>query len=265
MTPREQQIYNDGERLVPGVTHNFEELVRHRSSYDFFRRIIEADPRTATPRIVDLGCGVGHGCYHMSSIPGSRVQGIDISALALEYATEKYKADNISYSVGDITGYIPAMQEFDYVISRHALEHVPDGLQLLAQVRFKYRMMIEVPYREDKVNPHHVLTSITESDFAHLDGVEIFFQDFHGGIFPESTPPKAPNSILCVRRDVGLPPISALGAIQFPVQPWEPTDPEFRQLLRDYWKLKLNGEASRLVRMARRLSWTIHKVRRSLS
>lgn len=35
LSPLEAVIYNEGERLIPYVTHDHDELVRHRSSYVF--------------------------------------------------------------------------------------------------------------------------------------------------------------------------------------------------------------------------------------
>ena len=78
LTPEEQILYNDGERLLPGITHSLEEVIRHQSSYEFFKRVIEEDMRrdsrygTGQVSIVDLGFGVGHGCKTLSTIPGSR-------------------------------------------------------------------------------------------------------------------------------------------------------------------------------------------------
>ena len=72
----ETLIYNNGERLIPNVTHARDELVRHKSSYLFFYRIIKHDlnqKRNSNKviRIVDLGCGVGHGCHMLAQLPNS--------------------------------------------------------------------------------------------------------------------------------------------------------------------------------------------------
>ena len=36
----ERRIFNDGECLIPGVTHDMAEVVRQRSFYNFIRKII---------------------------------------------------------------------------------------------------------------------------------------------------------------------------------------------------------------------------------
>lgn len=71
MNRLQELIYNRGERLVPYVSHDNGELVRHRSSYAFFHRIIAEDTAarepSATVSIVDLGFGSGYGCALLSS------------------------------------------------------------------------------------------------------------------------------------------------------------------------------------------------------
>ena len=51
LRPLEAIIYNEGERLIPYVTHEQDEFVRHRSSYVFWRGIVELD----LPRLREEG------------------------------------------------------------------------------------------------------------------------------------------------------------------------------------------------------------------
>src|SRR5262245_14152586 len=129
LTPLEQVIYNEGERLIPGVTHDLAEVVRHRSSYLFFRGVMKRDwPSVSKPArpvtIVDLGCGVGHGCHALSALPNSQIVGVDSSPESLEYARTHYAAANITYRLANLEEFIPDMPEYDYVVSRGVFEHV---------------------------------------------------------------------------------------------------------------------------------------------
>ena len=45
VSPLEAIIYNEGERLIPHVTHDHDEFVRHRSSYVFWRAIVDLTSR----------------------------------------------------------------------------------------------------------------------------------------------------------------------------------------------------------------------------
>jgi SAM-dependent methyltransferase len=229
LSETEAVIYNEGERLIPGVSHNHEETVRHRSSYVFWRKIIELDiaarPASAEPiSIVDLGSGVGHGCVTLAEIPGTRVVGVDTSAECLQYAEEHYGRPNIEYVQADLAEYIPTMETFDYVVSRGAMEHVPDGLRLVRAASGGSRLMFDVPYDEAPgVNPHHVIFNVREDAFADFADAEIFFQDLAGVTYDVRTKPERPNMIICVSSASGLPSVS--GAFRFPMAAWEEEPP----------------------------------------
>ncbi len=229
LTGIEAVIYNDGERLIPGVTHNREELVRHRSSYVFWRRVIERDMakrrgRLRTPSIVDLGCGVGHGCVTLAEIAGTQVVGVDSSAESLEYAREHYARDNIEYVQADLAEFIPKMAPFDYAVSRAAMEHVADGIELARSAAWHSRLMFDVPYDEAAgVNRHHVVHDVREDAFAHFDNAEIFFQDLAGVTYDADHKPERPNVIICVSSTNDLPRVSRL--LRFPLPAWPDQPP----------------------------------------
>jgi 2-polyprenyl-3-methyl-5-hydroxy-6-metoxy-1,4-benzoquinol methylase len=133
----QELIYNRGERLVPYVSHDNGELVRHRSSYAFFHRIIAEDTAAREPgstvSIVDLGFGSGYGCALLSSLRKAQITGVDISPECKDFANQYYARTNVDYLIEDLTTYIPSMNAYDYVVSRGVLEHVPGGLNSLAR------------------------------------------------------------------------------------------------------------------------------------
>ncbi len=226
LSPLEETIHNAGERLIPGITDTIAEFIRHRSSYLFFRQVIEHDIATRESskpiRIVDLGCGVGHGCETLSELPNSHIVGIDSSPESIEYAKTHYARDNITYRVADLVEYIPAMPEFDYVVSRNSLEHVPDGLRLAFSTKWRLRLLFDVPYDEPAGrNPHHVLHRIREEDFAGIPEVEIFFQDLDGAIYNRQNKPPQPNVIICVCSNPDLPKVNTT-SMRFPLPAWQP-------------------------------------------
>ncbi len=226
LTPLEEIIYNEGERLIPGVTHDRQEFVRHRSSYEFFCRVIEADLALAgaagkrrSVEIIDLGCGVGHGCRRLARIPGARVTGVDISSECIEYARRHYSAPGVVYRREDLTSFVLCMPEYDYAVSRGVFEHIPGGLALAVSGKFSRRLMFDVPYDEPPgPNPHHAVTGIREEDFAGVPEAELFYQDLDGIMYDRKHRPPKPNMILCVVRRPGLP--EAGGRISFPLPAW---------------------------------------------
>ena len=183
----EWKVYNKGERLIPKVTHDIGELIRHESSYSFFKKIIELDLieiKTSNPiKIIDLGCGVGYGCCILADLPNVQIIGIDNSQEALDYAKTHYMRFNIAYEKVDIVSYISSMPEFDYVIASHVFEHLPNGLHLATLTKWRYRGLFNVPYNEcSNINNHHLISHINENGLSEFWNVETFFQDLTGTI-----------------------------------------------------------------------------------
>jgi SAM-dependent methyltransferase len=240
---------NHGERLVPGESHDTKETIRHKSSYRFFKAIIEADVARVGSRqlrILDLGCGVGHGSRTLAEIPDCQVVGIDASADAIDYAQLNYSAPNISFYAATAQEYQKAGEAFDYIVSRHALEHIPGGLSLALQFRFSSRLIVNVPYLEPahdeddrETNPHHELNDISEKDFAAYPHREFFYEDLAG---QTKIDPESANSIICVSNASDLPPISSL--IQLPFEPWAPNRLEQIGLRFDIEIAKVKEEAA---------------------
>lgn len=226
MNAFETVIYNEGERLIPWVTHSVDELVRHRSSYEFFKAVIEQDlkarPQKTKVTIVDLGFGTGHGCKLLSEIPGAEVTGIDNSADCKAFAERHYAAPNITYRVGDIPAFLKSGESFDYIVSRGVIEHVPDGIRECANATFAMRLMFDVPYREPAgVNQHHCLSDITEKDFAPFAGCELLFEENSGTIYYAPAKEPWPNMILCALSREGLKPLKTM--FSYPIAPWRPS------------------------------------------
>lgn len=227
LNPSETNLYNDGERLLPGVTHSIDELVRHQSSYEFFKALITADLRREGRygqdhvTIVDLGFGVGHGCKTLSTIPGSLVTGVDVSEDCKQYAQDIYGASNITYTISDIPEFIKTMQPYDYIVSRGVIEHVHDGIPAMLGARYTKRVIFDVPYNEPAgINQHHVLSEITEKDFESFKNKELFFEESSGRIYAGVVQEPIPNMIMCVGSSSGMP--SAGSTLAFPISPWEP-------------------------------------------
>lgn len=217
-----KRLDNFGERLVPGESHDLDETIRHKSSYRFFETVIYAD-RPSNPRILDLGCGVGHGAKTLSRIPGASIIAVDASEDAIEYAKVHYSAENIEYVVAKADEYLQLGMTFDYVVSRHALEHIPNGLELATRFTYSRRLIVNVPYMEpasdngvDLRNPHHEINDINEEHFAHYPNRAFFFEDLAGVTSKNAA---GANSIICIASVPGLSPVS----VEMPFPAWRPS------------------------------------------
>ncbi|MVF22903.1 class I SAM-dependent methyltransferase [Methylocaldum sp. BRCS4] len=218
----EKIIFNEGERLIPGRTHDLQEVIRHKSSYGFFKRIIEQDLSNKLVRlplrILDYGCGVGHGCALLAGIPGAYVVGVDVSLDCIAYAKRHYGRANIDYHFIAVD-FMESMPKFDYIVSRGVIEHIPNGLELVVNARWGSRLIFNVPYNEPPGNPHHVLLGITEKDFAPFKDAELFYEDLDGVTYDSNTKPPSPNMITCVCSHPSLPRIESMG-LPFPLPAW---------------------------------------------
>jgi len=240
----EDVIYNDGERLLPGITHSMDEVVRHRSSYQFFVDAIVADLKHAGDlgqrevSILDLGFGTGHGCEMLSQIPRSRVVGIDNSPACARYARRYYNAGNISYRIVDIAAFLARAEPFDYVVSRGVIEHIPDGIKVATRANWTQRLLFDVPFDEPVgINPHHVVSGVTAKSFEDYSNVEIYYEEVGGEIYLGDPRPEKPNMIMCVSSRESLPLLSSL--LELPRKPWR-TDAKMADLApRVTWLHKL--------------------------
>lgn len=225
-------IFNEGERLVPGETHDRDEVVRHKSSYQLFRDVIESDilrdPSMLASgfTILDIGCGTGHGTFMLSDILGAQIVGIDPSIESVQYAKDNYFAKNVQYVNGDAESFVRESRLFDYVVSRHALEHVLDGLNFALKVDCRKRLMVNVPFNEGDGNVHHLVHWIKEEQFEAYPNKEFFYEGLDGVTELTRTEDNPPNSIICVSSAPELKPVHEL--FEFPIAAWKP---EFLQNL----------------------------------
>jgi SAM-dependent methyltransferase len=99
----------------------------HRSQY---ATIVELIP--AGSRVLDAGCGEGVLSVELAK-KGCTVVGVDISepniAASKAYAASEGVAERTEFSTADIEHLPFPDKSFDYVVSSHVLEHVPDFVQ----------------------------------------------------------------------------------------------------------------------------------------
>ena len=212
-------IYNEGERLIPFVTHDDHEVIQRFSSYNFFSKIIQMDLKKNNIEradVLDIGFGCGYGCLIFSKILNvQQVTGIDISYACKSYAQENYGARNIDFVVIDAEEYLAQNRPFSYITSRHVLEHIHDGLSLTKNSNYTQRLIIGVPYNEKTGNQHHVILGIKEDAFQDYENYELFYEGLDGTIYDSTNKPPDANTIICVASRHGLPPVHEM--FDFPI------------------------------------------------
>lgn len=200
MNKIEQIIYNNGERLIPGVSHNEYEVIRHINSYKFFVELINDDrvkSNITYPTILDIGCGVGFGAKILSAIENSLITAVDNSKECIEYANNYYSNNNIYYKQKSLNDIINSSQHYDYITMRGVIEHIENGLELIKKLKCDGLVLFDTPYNETTGNPHHKVLSITEETFKkyNLD-CSIYYEDAFGNI--SSNKMIKPNMIMGV-------------------------------------------------------------------
>ena len=214
-------IYNEGERLIPFITHNEDELIRHFSSYSFFSKIIQIDIEKNNihdVNVLDIGFGCGYGCFIFSKLYNvKQVTGIDVSYTCKLFAQENYGARNIDFVIIDAAEYLAQNHPFSYITSRGVLEHIPNGLSLTQNSNYTQRLIFDVPYNEKPGNHHHVILGIKENAFQNYENYELFYEGLDGTIYDSKSKPSEANMILCVASRQGLQPVGEM--FEFPILP----------------------------------------------
>ncbi|ABV74800.1 hypothetical protein A1C_02505 [Rickettsia akari str. Hartford] len=84
----------------------------------------------------------------LSGVLGVEIIAIDISKESIIYAEQNCGASNIKYIKSDLISLIKKSEEYDDIVSRHALEHIEDGLNLALNLKYKNRLIVNVHFNE---------------------------------------------------------------------------------------------------------------------
>lgn len=86
-------------------------------------RLVSMAACLAPLRILDIGCGTGYLTARLAqAFPQAAVLGLDLAPGMVEFAREKYRAANLSFTVGDGESLDLAERSFDLVVSNASLQ-----------------------------------------------------------------------------------------------------------------------------------------------
>ena len=165
--------------------------------------------------ILDVGFGTGYACFLYSKMDSvSRIQGIDVSQESLDWALDNFNDKKINYKLQDAVKFLAKKDKYDYIVTRHVLEHIDDGLNIIKENKYNNRLCINVPYDEGEGNEFHILKGIKESSFPSYDNVEFFYEDLSGNTYYTKPNGVFINSIVYVASKKGM--VKASEYFKFP-------------------------------------------------
>ena len=147
------------ERIVPdqlrsGEATGSETLRLHLERYNF------ACENLIPGIALDIACGVGYGTVLLGqNRVTTKAVGVDISPSAVEYASNRYPMNTVSFVCSSATEFKSAVP-FDNVVSLETIEHVDDPWEVFSHfvslLKPGGRLIASVPVTPSvDANPHH--------------------------------------------------------------------------------------------------------------
>jgi 2-polyprenyl-3-methyl-5-hydroxy-6-metoxy-1,4-benzoquinol methylase len=146
---------------------NYAQDYRDMAYYPMWAQTIRIMRAIGEPRILDVGCGVGHLAHYLWDEGFRNYHGFDFSGHAVEMARKRVDQDVV---VAD--AYDPASYDFDYdvAIAMEVFEHLDDDLAVIGHLKPGTRIIFSVPTFDD---PAHVRLFKSPRDVAARYGEKI--------------------------------------------------------------------------------------------
>lgn len=117
-----------GERFIPDVNARSSLFLEHVSRYRLATHL------AAGKRVLDAATGVGYGAALLAEAGAASVIGIDLDQEAVDYATQRYGADNITFRVDDVTKLATVEDaSVDLFVCFETIEHVEGAAEIIQQ------------------------------------------------------------------------------------------------------------------------------------
>ncbi len=111
-----------GERYIPKTILDSEIDIEHHQRYLSIKDLVKGKV------VVDAASGAGYGS-HILAGSAAQVYGLDISASAVQFATQAYKKNNLQFCPASITALPFANNSIDVIVSFETIEHVAESAQ----------------------------------------------------------------------------------------------------------------------------------------
>ena len=170
--------YMSLERASEGVNPwYFKRLFKeHKIRYLFAKKFVK------NKIVVDVACGNGFGTYTLARSGAKFLYGIDNDKVAISYAKQKYKDDNIKFILGNAEKIPLRSNLADIIASFETIEHLKYPKKFLKEVKRTLKpkgvLILSTPNREISYedNPYH----LKEYTLPELD---MLLSDFSKRVF----------------------------------------------------------------------------------
>jgi ubiquinone/menaquinone biosynthesis C-methylase UbiE len=138
---KENRLYTDEQvRWLPEIERShphYKEWEARKNSSD--KLIQHLSTKRTELNILEVGCGNGWLCHHLSKIPGSNVAGVDINKTELDQAKRVFEdVENAEFLFGGIDNEKVRSEKFDAIIFAASIQYfssldgiIPAAIQLL--------------------------------------------------------------------------------------------------------------------------------------
>ena len=183
-----------GERFLPKISGTI--------ALEHIHRYLVARELAKDKVVLDIACGEGYGSAMLAEI-ARHVSGVDISAEAIVYATEKYRKGNLQFLVGSCAAIPLPDDSIDLVVSFETIEHHVFHKEMMEEVKRVLKpdglLIISSPDKREYSdltgykNPYHVKElyrdEFEELVLSYFKNICSYGQRVMSGsvIFPEDT------------------------------------------------------------------------------
>lgn len=175
--------------------HAFVQIVRNQISDD-------------GARVVDIGCGPADVMIRLArACPSLQIIAVDGSAAMIDIAARAIADVRLDSSVSTLLGYVPGLPlpdgEFDVVLSKDFLHHLPDPMALWYEIRRVARpgacvCVMDLRRPETTSVAHQIVESVAANE------AEILKTDFYNSLLAAFTPDEIVQQLQAADLDLNV-------------------------------------------------------------
>lgn len=171
---QEDRLYTDEQvASLPfigiGHPHHKEWMVRKRSAMSLTGYIQQ---RTATPHILEVGCGNGWLSMQLAAVPGSRVTGIDINGPELDQATRVFgHAENLEFMEVPLDDELLADRKFDFIVFAATIQYFPNLKKIISCALEHLTLLGEIIITDSRFYPRREVAAARQRSLEYFTSI----------------------------------------------------------------------------------------------